>query len=340
MSSPMRRLHRLPATGLVLGCSGLLKLQSQVRPRRLPQESADDVQSLLSPRMSLLLGLTEIGIAILDIVLKRRRAAAILGMLIFGIGGAVISYPVARGQRAKCNCFGSFSNHELGLRDVGRNVALLALAANQAQPLGSGNVARTLWRTRNWALGPLAVLQAVAIFFLLTKFAVLRRSSQLGPKSRLIEPGAMVPHFEVVDADEGSEDIVADALRGQGSPFVLLFGNPQCDSCLTLRSQFGSYVSGTDGRDPRAAFIWISTGGSESSEFGHQDSAASSEPRSVSPDQGRHVYLDKYGAARAALGVIACPVIIVIGADGRVAEKPYLGRAAMTRWKQWTEMCS
>lgn len=338
MSSPFRTLSRLPVVGLVLGCAGFLKLVSGHRP---PSNQIDDeVQRLLSPRMSLLLSFSEIGIALLDLVFKKRQASAVLGMLIFGVGCSVISYPLATGRRAKCECFGAFSNRELGLRDVGRNVALFALATNQAELFRSRGVVKTLSRLRIWVLSALLMLQTLALFFLLLKVAILRKASQLGPSSRLIGPGMMVPHFEVIREDEVSEDVVAEALRATESPLALLFGSPHCDTCVTLRSQFAAYVSEMDGKDPRASFIWVNTGNSNSGELLLQGDVVDSRQEFAATELGRRIYNDRFGVIAAAFGLMTSPAMIVIGADGLVAEKPYVGRAAIKRWESWAAMHS
>lgn len=312
----------------------LALLRPDQRHPRAGDSRAEDRRWALDQPTTAAITTLEYLTAILDIFFGKRRFSGVTGLAIFASGLCWMVWARLRGRDVNCRCFGNLSRAPAGRGVFVRNGLFILVAIHQALP-GFAKWRRSQTQFKRVTVAVLitaSVAETFAIGYLLILLAALRRSKQ-GPTTQLalVQPGAAVPHFEVL----GRAGMPVDLTEGRGpEPLLVLVGAGDCEGCKRIFSAVQRYWDQSPRPAANFAFIWL---GGVPGEPVHTEQGL--EPRTLVGAEALRwdwEYSDLYGATQGAFGLARVPVAIVLDGNGRVLERPALGQdASLTRWQRW-----
>ena len=288
------------------------------------------VPALLVPVFVWLLPIAELACAVLLLVPALALwgalgAAAMLAAFTLGI-----SVSLLRGRKPVCHCFGQLSSEPVGSSTLVRNVALLAVAAlivwqrdvAAASGLGAASGASSPVVVLTLALVAQTVLGVTALYYLLRqngrmmlRVEALEVKLGLAPAPEMVNTGLAVgteaPAFALKDLDGRAWTIAR--LHEAGTPFLLLFSEPECGACEALLPEAAQWQQ--DYAD-RLQVVLVSR---DSVEANREKLGA----LAISP-----VLLQKDREVADAYGVVGTPSAVVV-ADDRIASPLAAGADAI-----------
>jgi hypothetical protein len=149
---------------------------------------------------------------------------------------AVIAVNLLRGRRPTCQCFGSLHSAPIGLGTVGRNLALVALAAFVTAGTGISDAGWVAGLAPFKVVAGAASAVAIVLAVLTAHSARRTRARAAGDApdqhATTLQTGATAPAFAAMGAD--GRAIRLSELIAAGKPVVLVFSNPRCGACTAL----------------------------------------------------------------------------------------------------------
>ena len=246
--------------------AGVAKLADREGSRRAVADFG--VPGALAAPLSVLLPLAELAVAVALIPTSTAIWGAVgaLALLLLFVAG--IGANLARGRKPDCHCFGQLHSSPAGWSTLARNGVLAAIAAFVVWQGLEGEVGPSVIA---W-LGALSTTQllivvvgtvvlalvAVQWFFL---FGVLRQNGRLLTRLNALDNrlaaaglapsangahqtsglpvGSPAPTFTLDDLD--GEKVALDGLRARGKPVMLVFTDPDCETCMELLPDVGRW---------------------------------------------------------------------------------------------------
>jgi peroxiredoxin len=219
------------------------------------------------------LAMAELVVAALLPLASTRGWGAVAAIALLSVFILVLARTLARGEAPACQCFGNLSAAQIGWGTVGRNTALLAVAAfvylipsaGEASSIivsgatGSAVPAPMLIAATSAIIGIPALGWVVLLLWqqqgrLLTRIEQLEAGAASG-EDRGLPPGTAAPDFALPDAS-GRVRTLTEFL-GRSRPVVLVFVDPNCGPCNSLLPDIAGWQRET--RD-RLELVVISRG--------------------------------------------------------------------------------
>jgi peroxiredoxin len=297
--------------------------------------------SFLAAPLGLLLPLVEAAAALALIPASTALWGAVGAftlLLLFMVG---IGVNLVRGRKPECHCFGQLHSAPAGWKTLARNGALAAVAGL----LVWGGWNGTLGPSAIAWLSALPIVQLVALaggilvlgllagqwLFLLhllgqngrllSRVEALESTVGLGgaapapndspalPVAEGLPVGATAPDFGLSGID--GKTIPFESLRASKNPLLLLFTDPNCNSCTAMLSDIGRWQAE---HWDKLTLVLVSRGNPE-------------ENRAKAQEHGlTNVLLQEDWEVSEAYGVEGSPSAVLIGADGTIAS-PVVGGA-------------
>jgi peroxiredoxin/uncharacterized membrane protein YphA (DoxX/SURF4 family) len=245
-----------------------------------------------------------IGLLFRPVAVSAAVAAAVL-LLVFS---AAMERVIREGKSLACRCFGALSAEPVTRATIGRNAALIVVAAavlvRRPVALDGWLSDRSAAELVALALGAWALLATIACFVLWRR---ARRSSVEAP-----EVGTRAPGFSLSDVDGRKVD--SDSIITPGLPHLLAFVSENCPHCDELLPDLARWQ---DTLDERLPIVVLGSGDRKH----HVE---------VARQYGlRNVYAQKDFEVADAFGVRGTPSAVLIDADGNVASEPLAGAIAV-----------
>ncbi len=245
---------------------------------------------------------------------------ALGAMALLGVFTAAVAVNLLLGRRPDCGCFGETSSAPIGTGTLVRNGTMIAAAA--AIWLGERVVVP--------AAAPVALRSAVLIVVVVAiAIAIARRRSAAAStevaaspatgegkrpapapsyRPRVMPPGGLppgtpAPSFALDALDGGTESL--EALRAPGRPVLLAFVDPRCVRCAELLPDLAAWQ-----RDRVASFTLALI-----TRYAVEENREKFAPHGVA-----HVLLQRDREVMDAYAVDATPSMVLIDANGTVAE--------------------
>ena len=209
---------------------------------------------IVSPSATLLC-FTELAVAIALLPITTAWWGALGALALLALFITAIAASLLHGRRPECHCFGQVHSAPIGWGTVGRNGALLAIAAfvlsrgrgNSGASVGAWATGLTLSQRVAVMLGAAGFVLLVGMSWLvlllwrqqgrlLLRIDALERGNGRGAMARLagevLPIGSAAPEFSLHDL-RGERRTLA-SLRANGRPVLLLFTDPNCTPCTAL----------------------------------------------------------------------------------------------------------
>jgi hypothetical protein len=300
--------HLLLAATFIV--SGLAKLITPAGTRRAIAELRAPVW-LVAP-LSWGLPLVELILAGALLTERTGRWAAVAAALFLTGVSVPVARALRRGERPRCNCFGTLSRSGASSHTLARNGALVLVAVlGAARNVNVAGTIATTGSTRDldYSLVAVAALEAWAIWQLVlqNRRLVLSASRPEGeerpvPARRRPSPlpaGAPAPGFDLPCPEGGRRSLQhLLALGPEGA--VLVFVAPGCPGCQTVID----HIATLPGPGPLAIAVLARRGASELSMLLGRDGATST-------------VLECDAGVAAAYGVTMVPAAIMVDTGGR-----------------------
>jgi methylamine dehydrogenase accessory protein MauD len=305
-------LARLLLAGVFVA-SGVGKLRDRAGARR----AAEDFGlpgGLVGP-IAVALPFVELACAVLLVVADPgATAGAIASLLLLAAFTLTIAVNLLSGRQVDCHCFGQLSGGRTSWRTVGRNGALLVLAAVPLARAGDlpsvpGQLADYSGRELGLGLLLAALTAAVVALGVFCRTLLVQYGSVL-LRLEALEARAPVqyrpaPEFDLPDLDGGRTTL--EELVGQERPVLLAFVSPTCGICSELLPDLAQWQAAGE-----VTVAVVSDGTVEQ----NRDKLDGSPLRLLRQD-GR--------AVTEAYGVSGTPAAVLIGNDGLIAGDPAYG---------------
>jgi thiol-disulfide isomerase/thioredoxin len=288
------------------------------------------VPARVAGALAFVLPLAELTSAGLLLPASTALAGAILAASLLVLFTAAIAANLLLGRSPSCHCFGQLHSEPVGWKTLGRNGALVGLAAFAAFAglAESEQRSATAWIGRlegaellALAVGIAAVLLLVLgtlafVSFLRSYGRVLIRLERVEAALGIQPDGQVEPEVGLTPGTPAPELAEVTELLEAGRPVLLLFTSPRCGPCRALLADVARWQ-----REHGAALtVALASDGkpedvrAEAEEF---------ELEHVIVDDGRQLY--------EAFGASGTPSAVLIGADGRVASWVASGREWIER---------
>ncbi len=281
------------------------------------------------------LSLFEVAVGVALVPVASAWGAGLAATVVLLVFTAAVAAALARGVEADCHCFGRISSRPIGAGTLGRNAALLALAAFVAVA-GADNAgtSATAWigklSTGEGVALALCVVLALAVAFNAAFLVALfkqngrlwaeldqLRTAVEGGSSGMPSPsvglGEPIPAVALRDL-EGDPVALRDVLD-EGGQKLLFFTDPRCGACDGLLPEIGRRQ-----RDPAAdpRVVMLSLGDPELN-------------RTKASEHGLGpVLLHEDFELPRSLGIAGLPGAVLVDDYGRVASDPAVGAASVT----------
>ena len=201
--------------------------------------------------VGLALPAVELALALLLIPATTAWGAAVAICALLVAFTAVLARSLRRGEEVECNCFGVLSAGRIGRTTIGRNAALLGLAAfvaatssTSGRQIGLGSTADAVKESdTNLAvaiLGALILLQGVGLLLLFLRYRNLRTlvvAPRLQAPTDVLQPGDPLPDFELTNIDGRTFRLANVLAPPRGALFV--FTDPLCGQCSSVLPLIG-----------------------------------------------------------------------------------------------------
>jgi hypothetical protein len=282
--------------------------------------------------------LAELCIAVLLLPARTAWWAAVSALALLAVFSGGIAINLARGHAPACNCFGGYSTRPISAGNLWRNAIFGALGLPVIAPgYGSAQLDAMGWASSVLGIRPAGVivvgvmgmlLVGQAIFLgqlfmqhgrLLVRLDELTTGGDAGavappPEYPPIPVGEPAPAFALPTLDGGAAS--PESLRADGQPVVLIFAETTCSACADMLPDVGRWQREFAGIVAVAVVSSTRDRGMRRAARRHQVGA---------------VLLQTGHETAFSYHVRATPAAIAIGADGRIASTPALGRDAIHR---------
>jgi thiol-disulfide isomerase/thioredoxin/uncharacterized membrane protein YphA (DoxX/SURF4 family) len=239
-------LARLLLAG-VFAVSAVAKLRDRSGSRKAVEDFG--VPRALVPAIAFALPLVELACAGLLLAGDAAATVGVAGaLLLLATFTVAIAANLLSGRQVDCHCFGQLTSGRTSWRTVGRNVALLAVAAvplTQAGDLLSVPEALAEYSAGELGLGLLlAVLTGAVVALALFCRTLLVQYGSVLLRLEALEAAAPVrfrpaPDFDLPDLDGGRGTLAE--LTAQQRPMLLAFVSPACGICSELLPELADW---------------------------------------------------------------------------------------------------
>jgi peroxiredoxin len=263
------------------------------------------------------LPILELATAVALLPTATARAGAISALVLLLLFSAGIAAGIARGEVPDCHCFGQLHSSPAGPGTLARNLALACVAGFAASAAAApgesiGEALGSLSGIALIVLAALAVVAAAGIWALRERGIPTSSAEAAGQEPAGLPAGSPAPEFSLPGLH--GETVTLASLRARGRPVMLLFTDPDCDSCRALLPRIGRW---REQHAQRLTIALISRGDAE--EIAAE--AAEHEVDSVLAEGSRTVS-DPYEAR-------PTPSAVLVDRNGRVASALAAGDAAI-----------
>jgi peroxiredoxin len=230
-----------------------------------------------------------------------------------------IARVLARGDQARCNCFGALREAPVGIHTLVRNAAFVALAAVVVLGRDSDGAAALAWVSSNATVLALTGAVGAQALFSWQLFAqngrLLQRLTELEshgttPALRGLPAGTAAPDFALEDLNEAL--VTLDDVLAPGVGALLVFSDAGCAHCTPLLPAIAA------AQVESATPVVLITAGDESV------NRARAEEHGI----GSMLFQRGFEVAER-YGVYGAPAAVVVDASGRIAAEPAEGRRAV-----------